>query len=230
MPSSPDNNVLNINGKPFTLQDGSDELDGKEASPQTRLAASITQDGKTFTAILQGTSAVVLRAASTTLTISPGAAVTLDGEIFSVPTAGSILVHDGTTITLEPTTVSANTPGLATVTAPAGQHLSAFDFGSSVVVVTDGSTITLADGARTTIGKDTISAASTGGVVFVNGTSTVIASTRTNAANPSASGDGGAEVTSDVGQDSQGAASRDRSLGWISILLWLGSWTFVMWL
>jgi hypothetical protein len=185
----------------------------------------------TFTAILRSASAVVVEAASTTLTISPGAVVTLDGERFSVPTAGSVLLHDGTTFTLTPTTVpSAETTNLATVPSQAGQHLSAFDFGSSIIVVVDGSTITLADDAQTTIGKNTISAASTGGAVVVNGTSTVVASTRTNIADHSASGDGGAEVTAATELAPEGAAPGDRSLGWISIVVFLGSCIAVVWL
>jgi hypothetical protein len=236
MPSSPDIDVVNINGKSFTLQDSSDEPDGKKASPQTQVAAVITQDGKTFTAILQSASAVVLEAASTTLTVSPGAALALDGEIFSVPIAGSgsVLVHDGTTITLKPTTISTtDPPNPTTLPSHAGQHLSAFDLGTSIIVIADGTTITLADGAQTTLGKDTISAASTGGAVVVNGTSTLIASsTRTNDADPSASGDDGVEATADTGSgpESEGSASGGQSRVGMSVLLLLGSWVGVVWL
>jgi hypothetical protein len=231
MPSSQGIDVIKVNGKPFKLQGGGDKANDKASVPKPELAAVITQDGKTFTAILRSASAVVVEAASTTLTISPGAVVTLDGERFSVPTAGSVLLHDGTTFTLTPTTVpSAETTNLATVPSQAGQHLSAFDFGSSIIVVVDGSTITLADGAQTTIGKNTISAASTGGAAIVNGTSTVFASTRTNVADPSASGDGGAGTTAETGLVSEGAAPGGRSLGWMSILLCLGTWIVVVWL
>lgn len=233
MPSSSGIDVININGKPFTLQGSSDGFDGNKASLQTQLATAITQDGKTFTAILQSASAVVLEAASTTLTISPGAVITLDGETFSVPTAGSILVHDGTTITLKPTTISTDTPNPTTLPSHAGQHLSAFDLGTSIIVIADGTTITLADGAQTTLGKDTISAASTGGAVVVNGTSTLIASsTRTNDADPSASGDDGVEATADTGSgpESEGSASGGQSRVGMSVLLLLGSWVGVVWL
>ena len=228
MPSYPGIDAININGKSFTLQAGSD--DEKEASAQTQLAAVLTEDGKTFTAILQGASSVVLEAASTTLTIPPGAVATLDGEVFSVPTAGSIVVHDGTTITLTPTALSTQPSNAATVTNHAGQSLSAFDFGSSVIVISGSSTITLADGAQTTIGKNTLSAASTGGAIVVNGTSTLAASTRTNIADPSTSDGSGAETTGVTGLGSEGAASSDRSPVWTSMVLLLGSWSFVMWL
>jgi hypothetical protein len=231
MPSPLGIDVININGKSFTLQDNGNKGDGKASAPKTQLAAEITQEGKTFTAILQSASAVVLEAASTTLTMLPGAAVTLNGEIFNMPEiAGSILVHDGTTITLKPTTVSVDASDLTARTTHTGQHLSAFDFGSSIIVVVDGSTITLADDAQTTIGKNTISAASTGGAVVVNGTSTVVANTRTNIADHSASGDGGAEVTAATELASEGAAPGDRSLGWISIVVFLGSCIAVVWL
>lgn len=236
MPSSPGIDVVNINGKSFTLQDSSDEPGGKKASLQTQLAAVITQDGKTFTAILQSASAVILEAASKILTLPPGAVVTLDGRVFSVPTAGSILVHDGTTITLKPTTVSTNAPGPSNLPSHAGQRLSATDLGSSIIVMLDGSsTITLADGAQTTIGKDTISAASTGGAIVVNGTSTLIASsTPTNDADPPASGDdgNGTEATADTGPGavSKGSASGGQSRVGMSILLLLGSWIVVVWL
>lgn len=217
---SPGANVVNINDNSFTLQSGSDDSDGKQSSPQSQLAAVITQNGKTFTALLKGASTAVLEAASMTLTISPGAMVTLDGEIFSVPTVGSILVHDGTTFTLTPTTLSTGPSYTATAT---GQSLSAFDIGSSIVIVAEGSIITLADGAQTTIGKENFSAAPTGGAVIVNGTSTVDASARTNVVDPSASGNSGAETTAATGPDSEGAASRDQSFGWTSILLVVGS-------
>lgn len=226
MPSSPGVDVINVNDKPFIFQGGSDESDGKESSPRTQMAAAITQDGKTFTAIMQGASTVVLEAASTTLTIPPGAAVTLDGEIFSVPTAGSILVHDGTTFTFTPITLSDRPSYTAAVT---GEPLSAFDVGSSIIIVADGSTFSLVDGAQTTIGEETFSAASTGGAVIVNGTSTLSASTRTNVANPSANGEGGVETSAGTGQDSEGAASGYQSFGWTSILLMVGS-CVVMWL
>jgi hypothetical protein len=236
MPPSPDIDVLNINGKSFTLQDSSDARDGKKTSLQTQLAAVVTQDGKTFTAILQSASAVILQATSKTLTLPPGAVVTLDGEIFSVPsTAGSILIHDGTTFTLTRATVPSIKPSnTAATTTHAGQHLSALDLRSSIIVILDGSTtITLADGAQTTIGKDTISAASTGGAVVVNGTSTLIASsTPTNDADPPASGDdgNGTEATADTGPgaDSEGSASGGRSRVRMSALLLLGSWVFVV--
>jgi hypothetical protein len=236
MPPSPDIDVLNINGKSFTLQDSSDARDGKKTSLQTQLAAVVTQDGKTFTAILQSASAVILQATSKTLTLPPGAVVTLDGEIFSVPsTAGSILIHDGTTFTLTRATVPSIKPSnTAATTTHAGQHLSALDLRSSIIVILDGSTtITLADGAQTTIGKDTISAASTGGAVVVNGTSTLIASsTPTNDADPPASGDGGVGTTADTGAGAglEGSASGGPSRVGISIWVLLGSWIVVVWL
>lgn len=232
MPSSPDDNVLNINGKLFPLQqDNGDTTNGKGAALRTEPAAVITQDGKTFTAILQSASAVVLQAASTTLTMPPGAVVTLDGEIFSVPIGGSsILIHDGTTFTLTPTALSSEPSYTAAVT---GQSLAAFDVGSSIVVIASGSTITLADGARTTIGAETISAASTGGaVVIANGgkTSTLMASsdTRTATAADSSSAsvdvDGEASAETSRGPDAESAAApsidRESSLAaWVSVLL-----------
>jgi hypothetical protein len=233
MPPSPGNNVVKINDESFTLQGGSEKVDGKEAAVQTQLAAVVTQDGETFTAQLQGVSTVVLEAASTTLTMPPGAVVTLDGEIFSVPAGGSTLVHDGTTITLISTAITTQPSSTGVVTTHAGRFLSAFDLGSLVVVVANGNTITLADGSQTTIGYDTLSAASAGGAIVVNGTLTVVASTRTNVADPSTSDGSGAETTGDTGQDSEGvAASSGRSPVWMSILLLLGSWAVVvvMWL
>ena len=231
MPSSPDDNVLNINGKPFQLQqDNGDTTNGKGAALRTQTAAVITQDGKTFTAILQSASAVVLQAASTTLTMPPGAVVTLDGEVFSVPTGGSsILVHDGTTFTLTPTAL----PSAPLYTAAAtGQPLAAFDVGSSIVVIASGSTITLADGAQTMIGAETISAASTGGaVVVVNSgeTSTLIASsdTRTDTAtDPSSASvgvDSEASAETSTSPDAESAAAPSTNGGslavWMSVLL-----------
>lgn len=232
MPSSSDNNVIRVNGKSFTLRDNGGQTDSKRILPQIQLAAEITQDGKTFTMILQGASTAILEAPSTTLTVPPGAVVTLDGEVFSVPTTGSILVHDGITMTMTPTTaISTRQSNTGAAMTHAEQSISAFELGSSIVVVADGSPITLADGAQTTIGRETLSAASTGGVIIVNGTSTLVASTRTNVAEePSSSGEGDAQVTADAGPDSEGAASGNRWLAWTSSLLLLGIWIGVLWL
>ena len=226
MPSSPGTNVININGKSFTLQSNNADQgkDGKGPSHQTQLAAVITQNGKTFTAIVQGSSTLILEASSTTLTIPPGAAVTLDGEIFRLPTTGDILVHDGITLTLTPTALSTAASYTAAAT---GQPLSAFDVGSSIVIVAGGNTITLADGARTVIGGESISAASTGGAaVVVNGgkTSTLIASSTNTMDSSSASVDGDGEAAAETsnGLDAESAASsinRGSLAAWMTFVL-----------
>jgi hypothetical protein len=214
MPASLGINVIEVNGRPFTLRSGGGEGSNRAAASQTQLAAVVTQDGKTYTAILQGASTVVLEAASTTLSVSRGAAVTLEDNVFIIPTSGSVLVHDGTTVSLTPTTLPAKPSDLVAVLTYDGQTLSAADLGSSIVVVAEGSTITLADGAQTTIGQETTSAASTGGAVVVNRTSTLTLSTHTNAADSPSSRDGGAKTTAERITGVESAASRNGLLAW----------------
>lgn len=213
MPPSLGSTAVEVNGKAFTLQSGGDAGD----TGAIAITTVITQDGKTFTAVMQGESNVVLKAASTTLTVPRGSALTLGDDVFSAPTAGSVLLLDGSTITFAPKGPS-ETIGLMTHD---GQTLSAVDLESSVVVMEGGSTVTLANGAQTIIGEDTISAASTGGGLVINGTSTVVLSTRTNAVASSASSNGEVETATGASEDAESAARADQSSihVWLSIVL-----------
>ena len=231
MPLSSGAKVVEVNGKPLTLQGASGEGSNEAAASQTQFAAVITQDGKTYTAGLQGGSTLVLKAAGTTLTVPRGAAVTLGDDIFSMPTVGSTLVHDGITATLTPTVLPANPSDTVAVLSHDGQSLSAIHIGDSIVVAASGSTITLADGTQTTVGYDTISAALTGGAaVVVNGTSTLVMSTQTDATKSSVSSNGEAEATAEAEPGKESAAWSDSSLAWMSLLLAVGGCIFVGWL
>jgi len=111
-----------------------------------------------------------------------------------------------------------------------GQIFSAVDLGNSVLVVAGGSTVTLADGAETTFGKDSISAASTGRAVVVNGTSTLAMSTRTDVAKSSVASNGEAETTAEMEPYTENAAPSDEFSVLMSLLLLTGSCVVVGWL
>lgn len=118
---------------------------------------------ETFTAKIQGDSAIIVEAPSTTFSITADSTATLGDMVISILPGGSVLVHDGTSVTLHP----------AVLTDPASDEVkSAFDIGSSIVVVVSvaGKTFTLADGDQTTFDAYVISAASTGGAIVVDGT------------------------------------------------------------
>lgn len=165
------NGAVYVDGSPVTLR--YKELNGDGALMATKTAATWTYSGKIFTAMKQGPSDVVVVAASTTETLSPGETITLGGKTFGVPPTGGVIVFDGNTLTLQPTAAPAHRTGAWTDIALGTQKISALDLGISIEVVAAGSTITLADGSRTTLGGMTISAWSNGEAIVINGTATL---------------------------------------------------------
>jgi hypothetical protein len=143
-----------------------------------------TQGGETFTARMRSGSTIVLEAAGTTTEMTAGSTVTLGDIVYSVPSPGGVLVHDGTSIALN-RAAATDPAGAASASDHSGTAVTVLDAGSSVVVEIGGRTFTLADGAQTTFSGRTISAESTGGALVIDGTATVGAGTRLNAAHSS---------------------------------------------
>jgi hypothetical protein len=161
-------NAINVNGAVVTMQ----ALAGSDGDAEFPGSAVWTQGSETFIARMEDGSVLLLQAPSTTVRMTAGSITTIGGAVYSVPSAGGILVQDGTSITLVRTgpTPSAADPTFST---EGGSLISAFDAGNSVVVVVGGSTLTLASGSDATFGGRVISAVSTGGAVVVDGTSTI---------------------------------------------------------
>lgn len=134
-------------------------------------------------------------------------AATLAGTVFSVPAAGNFLVHDGTSITLD--RADPTDPAESSAALKEDDHrISAFDAGSSVILVVGDKTVTLADGAHTTLDDQIISAGTTGGVVVVDGTTTRTLSVHSTTALSSESrSSGGMEESATATTDVPSAAS-----------------------
>jgi hypothetical protein len=67
-----------------------------------------------------------------------------------VPAAGGVLVHDGTSVTLD-RAMATDSAAIAATSKSDSNSISAFDVGNSVVVVAGDKTFTLADGAQTSL-------------------------------------------------------------------------------
>jgi hypothetical protein len=171
-----------------------------------------TQGGETFTARMQSGSVIVLEAAGTTKHVAAGSTVTLGDAVFSVRFPGGVLVHDGTSATLNRAAATEH----AETTAAANHDSTAVmvqDAASSVVVEMGGGTFTLADGARTTFDGRVISAKSTGGAIVMDGTTTIEVSTRPTSAHmseDSSSTGGTKEESTGTTTDAQSAGSASR--------------------
>jgi hypothetical protein len=175
--------VINVNGEAVTLQ----PLDGKSTAV---IPTSIfwTHNGDTLTAEMREDSAMMLIAASTTVRIPANSMVTIGDEAYSLQPDGVVLVHGGTRVTFERASQS---------TVSVGR--------SFAVVVLDGKTITLNNGAQTRLGDKTVSAASTGGAMIINGVT--IPATRTRLAIAHSSSDVMSEATETSKPTSSGKKS-----------------------
>ena len=140
--------LIHVNGEVVAMQ----PLNTK-ASAVEPTSVVWTHDGKILTAEIRDGSAVILEGSSTKVRISAGSMVTLDNEVYSLQPDGTVLAHDGTRVTLG-----------------RGSYSTA-SIGSSIVAVLDNKTITLDDGAQT------VSAASTGGFMVINGATVSATST-----------------------------------------------------
>jgi hypothetical protein len=216
-PTSP-SNVIEVNGQSITMQ----ALASGGSKATLSASAVWTHGGETFTAQIQGDSAIVLEAPSTTMRIDPGSALTIGNTVYSVPAAGGVLVHDGTPVTLD-RAVSTGSAAIAATSADDSSPISAFDAGNSVIVVVDDKTITLADGAQTSLDHHVVSARSTGGLVVVDGT-TLAASTRASVTRSSDSvgSSNTGDPTATSGSTSDSAATTNVSVRVVTTLIFFG--------
>jgi hypothetical protein len=84
-------NAIDVNGQRVTMQ-------ALDRYNDAMIPSSIvwTQGGETFTARMRSDSTIVLEAAGTTTEMTAGSTVTLGDIVYSVPSPGGVLVHDGT--------------------------------------------------------------------------------------------------------------------------------------
>jgi hypothetical protein len=210
--------VLGVNGQSLTMQ----ALASGGSNANISASAVWTKGGSTFTAQVQGDSIIVFQAPSTTMRLEPGSTITIGDTVYSVPAAGGVLVHDGTSVTLD-RAMATGSASIAATSKDDSNSILAFDADNSVVVVAGDKTFTVADGAQTSLDHHVISAHSTGGLVVVDGT-TLAASTRASVTRSSDSGgsgdDGDPTATSESTLDS--AATTNVSVRMATILILLG--------
>jgi hypothetical protein len=174
------NNVINVNGDIITMQ--AQARSGYQGDIPG--SAVWTQDSETFTVRMEDESLLLLEAPSTTVRMKAGSATAIGDTIYSVPSSGGVLIHDGTPITVIHT-VTTNSAEKVTVSENSDSPISAFNAGNSVIVVVDGSTLTLSDGSETSFGGHLISALSNGRAVVADGTKTITVGARTSLTSPS---------------------------------------------
>jgi hypothetical protein len=167
-------NAVKANGALITMQ----ALSGIGNKARISASAVWTQSGGTFTAKMEDESVLLLQGPSATIRIKAGSFTTIGNAIYSVPSSGNVIVHDGTSITLVHA-LATSSATVATVSAESGGLISALDAGSSVIVIAGDNTFALAPGSQTTLGGRLISAVSTGGVVVIGKTNTVSVGART---------------------------------------------------
>jgi hypothetical protein len=206
LPSS-DRSSINVNGKwatMHTLNRGSNAL-----IPSSTVW---TQGDETFTARMQSGSTIVVEAAGTSRHMAAGSTVTLGDTVFSVPSPGGVLVHDGTSVTLDRAAATDPSEAAASSDHSSSAAVTVLDAGNSVIVEMGDRTFTLADGAQTTIDGQVISVESTGGSIVVDGSSTVGVSTRSTTAHSSgASSTVSTEESTSTTTDAQSVGSACRS-------------------
>jgi hypothetical protein len=206
LPSSSGSNAIDVNGQWVTMH-----ALNRDTNSITPSSAVWAQGGEIFTARMQSGSTIVLEVAGTTRQMTAGSTITLGDVVYSVPSPGGVLVHDGTSVTLNRAAATD-----ATRASAASDHSSTaaivLDAGSFVVVKMGDRTFTLADGAQTTYDGRIVSADSTGGAVVIDGTVTVGLSTSPSTAHPSGSSStDGTEESMATTTDVQGAGSAGRS-------------------
>jgi hypothetical protein len=206
LPSPSGSNAIDVNGQEVRMH----ALD-RENDAMIPSSTVWTQGGETFTARMQSDSTIALEAAGTTQYIAAGSSVTLGNVVYSMPSPGGVLVHDGTSVTLNRAAATGPTEA-STAADHSNTAVTVLDAGSSVVVEIGDRTFTLADGAQTTLDGQVISAESTGGVIVIDGTATVAVSTIPSTAHSSGSSNtDGTEESTATAIDSQGAGSASHS-------------------
>jgi hypothetical protein len=171
-----------------------------------------TQGDKTFTARLESGSTIVVEAAGTSRHMAAGSTITLGDTVFSVPSPGGVLVHDGVSITLDRAAATASSKAAASPDPSSSAAVTVLDAGNSVIVEMGGKTFTLADGTQTTIDGQVVGSESTGGAIVVDGSATVGVNTRSTTAHSSGtSSTVGTEESTSTTTYSQSAGSVCRS-------------------
>jgi hypothetical protein len=182
--------VLTIGGQTYTARSGTSYMIGG----QTLVAGSaVTVDGTTISLQSEGTAAVINGVTQSLSQATATAVLNIGGKTYTAQSGtfviegrtlkpGAMITVDGTTVSLAPdeTTAVVNgiTTTLAQITAPAaltfGGHVYAAQTGSAYVI--DGKTLT-PGGIMTLAGGTTVSLASSGSFIVINGVTSNIPGT-----------------------------------------------------
>jgi len=182
-------NVLDVNDAIITMQ----ALAGSSNDLGSVASAVWTQSQQAFTAKMEHGSVLLLQAPGTSVRMRAGSITTIGDTVYSVPSVGGILVHDGTSVTLAHD-VSVHPATLTATSTGDKSRISAFKTGESVVLVVGDETLTLAAGAQTSFGGHVISAASREGELVVDGSSAMSISASESHAPSSENANGGGSV------------------------------------
>lgn len=189
---------INTDGSGFEVGSSSIAIPNKADAGSQESVAVWTSGAETFTAIAHDDSSVVVLGPDTTATLAAGAAATFAGKVFSVPTAGSVVVHGDKTATFD----AADAPSATTIEQN-GQELIVSATDDSIVLQQGSSTVTLTPGQQTVVDGNTLSAASSNAAVVVNGSETISLqitgnSTVAMSLSPTSKTESGADATGDV--------------------------------
>ncbi|KAI6824829.1 hypothetical protein KC327_g8010 [Hortaea werneckii] len=155
------------NGNAFVL--GSQTISFDAVAP-TSPSAVFTAGSHTITALQTG-NFMILKASTSTISVSDGAETTFEGQAVSVASNGRSVGFGSQTITLSSMATPAS-DGQAIFTAD-DHTITARQSANSVILLDGSSTITIKDGATTRFEGEDLSVASNGGSIIVDGTSTV---------------------------------------------------------
>jgi hypothetical protein len=182
--------VLTIGGQTYTARAGTAYV----IEGQTLVAGSaVTVDGTTISLESGGTAAVINGVTQPLSQATAAAVLNVGGKTYTAQTGvfvvegqtlkpGAVITIDGTTVSLAPdetiAVINGTTTALAQVTAPAaltfGGHMYAAQTGSAYVI--DGKTLT-PGGVMTLAGGTTVSLASSGSFIVINGVTSSIPGT-----------------------------------------------------
>ncbi|KAK5707802.1 hypothetical protein LTR97_000340 [Elasticomyces elasticus] len=146
------------------------------ASPvaSTVNGAVITGTNGGILTVLQTGSFAVVAGGSTTLTLSPGAQSTLEGIMLSQAASSDEVLINGTPATLSELAADPTLASAILITAEEQTLTIARKTGSDYVVAAGSSLATLSPGVQTTFNGVTLSMATSGGDVLINGTPATI--------------------------------------------------------
>ncbi|KAK5685339.1 hypothetical protein LTS10_003417 [Elasticomyces elasticus] len=168
LPSTADGLLVNGGSVAF-----SDEPTASYVAPAVTGTVVTGTNGGALTVLQTGSFAVVA-GGSTTLTLSPGAQSTLEGIILSQAASSDEVLINGTPATLSELAADPTSAFVIVITAEEQTLTIARQTGSEYVVAAGSSLATLSPGVQTTFNGVTLSVATSGGDVLINGTSTTI--------------------------------------------------------